>query len=323
LIIKHSIANTYSHAKMMAMPKRIIFMGSPEFAVPILINLQKEYFIPAVVTQQDRPSGRGGKVETSPVKEAALLLGLTILQPEKVRTEEFFSVLSDSKSDLIVVAAYGQILPKKILELPAFGCINVHASLLPRWRGASPIQSAILAGDPVTGVTIMMMDEGLDTGPVLSQKTIPIDKDDNYLSLSQKLSVAGADLLIETMQGYFSGQIVPVKQLEEKATKTKLIKKIDGKLNFQNPAQYLEKMIRAFYPWPGAFFDWSESQIKVIKGHANPNQPLTIGEHKVIEKKPAIGTGEGFLILDLLQPSGKRVMQGEEFLNGARDWLKS
>lgn len=304
------------------MIKRIIFMGSPEFAVPILNILHNHYLIPIVVTQPDRPSGRGGKFAISPIKQAASNLGIPITQPEKVKTNEFFNLLSVNNPDLIIVAAYGRILPKEILKIPRFGCINVHASLLPRWRGASPIQSAILAGDKVTGVTIMMMDEGLDTGPILSQKAISIDDGDNFLTLSQKLSIVGANLLLETLPMYFSGQIQPLKQNENNATYSRLIKKNDGKLDFNNSAEYLEKMIRAFFPWPGAFFEWRNTLIKVIKGHVCRHQPINIGEHNVIEKKPAIGTSEGFLILDLLQPAGKRVMKGEEFLNGAREWLE-
>lgn len=305
------------------MEKRILFMGSPEFAVPALKKINSNYEVLAVVTQPDRPSGRGGKIEISPVKDTAISLGLKVFQPEKIKSTESISWISSLSPDLIVVAAFGQILSKQILEIPLFGCINVHASLLPKFRGASPIQSAILAGDKETGVSIMVMDEGLDTGPILSQKELPIDPEENSLTLSNKLSIAGADLLLDTLEKFFTGQLHSVKQREDKATLTRLIKKHDGLMDFKNSSEYLERMVRAFYPWPGAHFFWKNSLIKVIKGHINKSQDTFSGEHKIIEKKPAIGAGDGFLIIDLLQPSGKRILKGEEFLNGARDWLIS
>ena len=305
------------------MSKRIIFLGSSEFGMPILDALHQKYQLSAVITQPDRLSGRGGKITYSPIKNFAKSLGIPVLQPEKINHENFISQLIQINPDLFIVAAYGQILSKKVLEIPTFGCINVHASLLPRWRGASPIQSAILAGDDFTGVTIMMMDEGVDTGPILSQRTIPIDKQDTGLSLSTKLSKAGADLLVETLDKYFDRQIQPMKQNEQNASISRLLKKSDGLLDFNKPAVELERMVRAFYPWPGTFFLWDEILIKVVKAHVSYELPSTVGEHKIIQKEPAIGTGDGLLVLDSLQPEGRKLMAGSEFLNGARNWSEN
>lgn len=317
----HSKNLRTTHVKMVLMNNRIIFLGSSDFAVPILIELNKKYPILAVITQPDRPSGRGGKIVFSPIKDLSLFLGLPVLQPEKIKDSQFISKLNVLKPDLIVVAAYGQILSKTILDIPALGCINVHASLLPRWRGASPIQSAILAGDTVSGVSIMKMDEGLDTGAVLTQQEVTISQEDTALSLSKKLAETGADLLINTLEGYLTGSINPKKQDEEKATKTRLVKKGDGVLNLNNSADYLERMVRAYYPWPGVFFYWKEIPIKVLKAHVEDCPTPLVGEHKKINKKPAFGTEKGCLVLDLVQPAGKKPMTGEEFLNGIRNWV--
>lgn len=304
------------------MELRIIFLGSSQFAMPVLERLVQEYTLSAVVTQPDRPAGRGGKIDYSVIKKMALSLRLNVLQPAKIKDAEFISILAGLAPDLIVVAAYGQILSKQLIGMPKFGCVNVHASLLPRWRGASPIQSAILAGDEVTGVTIMKMDEGLDTGPILSQSTLSIDPGDTASSLSEKLSRAGADLLMNTLNGYIAGNIRPVQQNNEKATLSKLIRKSDGQMDFKKPAMYLERMVRAYDPWPGAFFHWNDQSIKVLKAHVETEGSFEPGIASILNKKPAIGTGVGGLVLDVVQPQGRRIMTGEEFLNGVRDWKK-
>jgi len=303
------------------MKKRIIFMGSPVFAVPILHNLAESSEVISVVTQPDRPAGRGRKIEQSAVKEASLLLSLPILQPVKIRDSFVVEHLRKLNPDLIVVAAYGQILPGSILEIPPLGCINVHASLLPRWRGASPIQTAILAGDSVTGVSIMKMDAGLDTGPIIAQKEINISEDDTAYSLSEKLSNLGASLLMETLEEYISGKNKMIYQNDEHATKTHLIKKEEGLLDFNISAKMLERAVRAFNPWPGTFFFWNTHQIKVIKAHLLDNQKARPNQHLVIEKKPAIGTTHGDFVMDYIQPAGKKTMSGEEFLHGANNWI--
>jgi len=223
--------------------------------------------------------------------------------------------------DVIVVAAYGQILPRSILEIPHFGCINVHASLLPRWRGPSPIQAAILAGDSVTGVSIMKLVAGLDTGPIIAQKEITISSDDTASSLSEKLSNLGAALLLESLDGYFSGKNKLINQNDEEATKTHLIKKEEGRLDFNISAEILERAVRAYYPWPSTFFVWNSLQIKVIRAHVLDNQQTQPYQRMVFEKKPAIGTVKGYLVMDVVQKAGKKPMSGEEFLRGAHNWL--
>ena len=304
------------------MNKRIIFMGSSTFAVPVLQSLVNVGDIIGVITQPDRPAGRGRKIEYSPIKEISLSLGLPVLQPVKIRNSEMIDHLRKLNPDLIVVAAYGQILPSSILEIPLFGCINVHASLLPRWRGASPIQAALLAGDAITGITIMKMDEGMDTGPILAQREIRILSEDNASSLSNKLSNLGASLLMETLKGYFSRKIQLKIQNNEQATKAHLIKKEEGLLDLNNPAEKLERAVRAYYPWPGTFFFWKSQQIKVLKAHVLDSQNAQPNQHLVLENKPAIGTADGILVMDIVQPAGKKNMTGEEFLRGVHNWLE-
>jgi methionyl-tRNA formyltransferase len=313
----------FPHVKIVVMKKKIIFMGSPAFAVPILKELANAFDIITAVTQPDRPTGRGRKIEQSPIKKLSLALGLPLIQPMKIREAEVVNHLQIINPDLIVVAAYGQIIPKNILEIPSLGCINVHASLLPRWRGASPIQAAILSGDVITGVSIMKMDEGLDTGPIIAQQEISISIDDTFFSLSEKLSNLGASLLIETLGEYFSGKSKLTNQDEEQATKTHLIKKEEGLLDLKMPAEMLERAIRAYNPWPGTFFFWGSHQIKVLKAHILDSQKVQPNQHLVHQKKPAIGTGHGLLIMDIVQPAGKKAMTGEEFLRGAHDWLNN
>ena len=296
-------------------------MGSPVFAVPILRSLADASDIIGVVTQPDRPAGRGRKIEQSAIKEKSLSFSLPILQPIKIRDSGVVDHLRKLNPDLIVVAAYGQILPRSILEIPHFGCINVHASLLPLWRGASPIQAAILAGDAVTGVSIMKMDAGLDTGPIIAQKEINISDDDTAFSLSEKLSNLGASLLLETLDGYYSGKIKLINQNDEQATKTHLIKKEEGLLDLNISAEMLERAVRAYNPWPGTFFFWNTHQIKVIRAHVLDSQQTQPYQRMVFEKKPAIGTANGYLVMDFIQPAGKKTMSGEEFLRGARNWL--
>jgi methionyl-tRNA formyltransferase len=297
-------------------------MGSPMFAVPILKELANAFDIVMVVTQPDRPSGRGRKIEQSPIKELSKTLGLSLIQPIKIKEPEVVNHLQTINPDLIVVAAYGQILSKNILEIPSFGCINIHASLLPRWRGASPIQAAILSGDSTTGITIMKMDEGLDTGPIIAQQEVQISIDDTFLSLSEKLSSIGATLLIDTLIQYISGKSKLINQNVEHATKTHLIKKGEGLLDINVSAEILEREIRAYNPWPGTFFFWGSRQIKVLKAHVLDNQKMQPNQHLVIQKKPALATMHGILVMDIIQPAGKNTMTGEEFLRGAHDWLR-
>ncbi len=296
-------------------------MGSPEFAVPVLRALAKEYNVVGVVTQPDKAAGRGRKLKAPPVKQAALELGLPVMQPRRLRKPEAFAQLAEWKPDLIVVAAYGQILRPNVLELPRYGCVNVHASLLPRWRGASPIQHAILNGDSETGITIMLMDEGMDTGPILSQRAIPILPDETAGELSKRLSELGAQLLLETLPKYLSGEITPQPQDDSQATYAPLLKKEDGRLDFSRSAEELARQVRAFNPWPAAFTEWRGQPFKILRAHAADGE-APAGKRLVHEKKPAFGTASGILVLDEVQPAGKKPMAGEVFLRGARGWAE-
>ncbi len=308
-------------------------MGSPDFAVPALealVHHSKEgapytacgvpFTIVGVVTQPDRPAGRGRTLVPPPVKVAAERLDLPILQPEKIRTPASMDQLRLWSPDVIVVVAFGQILRPDLLALPRFGCVNVHGSLLPRWRGAAPIQAAILAGDDQTGITIMKMDAGIDTGPMLSQRPLPIDPQDTGGTLFAKMAPLGADLLVETLPRYLSGEVQPQPQPEEGVTYAKMLKKEDGLLDFNLPALTLERQVRAFSPWPGTYLPYGEGQLKVHHSFVAAGK-CKIGEHTLFQGLPAIGTSEGLLVLDFVQPAGKKIMPGKAFLAGARDWV--
>ncbi|MBI5963396.1 MAG: methionyl-tRNA formyltransferase [Chloroflexi bacterium] len=303
------------------MSTRIVFMGSPEFALPILSSLAKSYHVVGVITQPDRASGRGRELKSPPVKTLALELNIPIMQPEKLRAPEAMEQLRAWAPDLIVVAAFGQILKKDVLDLPRYGCINVHASLLPRWRGAAPINAAILAGDEETGVTIMQMDVGLDTGPMLARKSIRIKPDDTTGSVLQTLSTLGADLLIETLPEYISGKLTAQPQPAEGATYAPMLKKEDGLLDFTRPAVELERRVRAMNPWPGAWFEWNGNPLKVMRASVvSVEKGPVSGSRLIVEGRPAVLSADGVLILDEIQPAGKKIMSGKSFLSGARDW---
>jgi len=293
-------------------------MGSPDFAVPSLKALAAVYPIVGVVTQPDREAGRGRKLVAPPVKKAALELGLPVIQPEKLRAAEALAQLQEWAPDLIVVTAFGQILRSAVLDLPRFGCVNVHGSLLPRWRGAAPIQAAILAGDRETGITIMMMEAGVDTGPMLAQRSIPIGADDTARSIFEKMSALGAELLMETLPPYLSGTLQPKPQPEEGATYAPMLKKGDGLLDFTHPAEELARRVRAFHPWPGTYFEWQGAAMKVHAAHAVEGHAV-VGEHLIHQKFPAVGTAGGLLVLDVVQPAGKKPMPGSAFLAGT-EW---
>jgi methionyl-tRNA formyltransferase len=309
------------------MMTRIVFMGSPDFAVPALRALSaagagsptRPYQIVGVVTQPDRPSGRGMTLTPPPAKVAAQELGIPVIQPEKLKQPEAIQQLQDWKPDLIVVAAFGQILRPNVLDLPKYGCLNIHASLLPRHRGAAPIQAAILAGDAETGITIMKMDVGLDTGPMLRQRAIPIGADETGGSLFEKLSKLGGELLLETIPDYISGKLIPQSQPAEGVSYFGMIKKEDGLLDFTRPAVELERRIRAFSPWPGTFMFWNKASLKIHRAHVKMSRTET-GKHIVVDSLPAVGTTEGLIIFDELQPAGKKSMSGTAFLAGGRAW---
>jgi methionyl-tRNA formyltransferase len=300
---------------------KIVFMGSPEFALPGLQKLAEEYPVVGVVTQPDRPAGRGRTLKPPPVKELAMQLGLPVIQPERLREPAAMEQLQSWQPDIIVVAAFGQILRPSVLNLPSYGCINIHGSLLPRWRGAAPIQAAILTGDEQTGITIMKMDPGIDTGPMLSQRAIPITDEDTAATLSQKLAHLGAELLLETLPGYLERSIHPVPQDESAATYASMLSKEDGRLDLRQPARALARKVRAYNPWPGAFIRWEGQVVKIHRALTAASQPgTTPGQTIVLQRQPALVAGEGILILQQVQPPGKKPMLGEVFLNGARGW---
>jgi len=298
-------------------------MGSPDFAVPALRALAAaRYPIVGVITQPDRPAGRGNVLTPPPVKVAALELGLDVYQPEKLRAPEAMQRLRDWNPGLIVVAAFGQILRPEVLTLPQHGCVNIHASLLPRHRGAAPIQAAILAGDKETGITIMLMDEGIDTGPILAQRSIEILPTETGGSLFEKLAVMGGELLLETLPRYLNGEIRPQPQPAEGATYAPMLKKEDGLLDFTRPAAELERKIRAFQPWPGAFMRWQGGPLKIHRAHVADRETgrQGAGTLVIVEGLPAVVTGDGLLVFDELQPPGKAKMPGKAFLAGGRQW---
>ncbi len=302
------------------MSVRVVFMGSPEFSVPTLRKLASQYPVVGVVTQPDRPAGRGRVLTQPPVKVLAQSLGIEVIQPEKLREPDAQEKLHAWAPDLIVVTAFGQILRKSVLELPRYGCINVHASLLPRWRGAAPIQAAILHGDAQTGVTIMVMDPGVDTGPTLAQQAVEILSGDTAGLLGERLSAAGADLLMQTLPAYLDGSLQPQPQEEAGATYAPMLKKEEGLLDFSQPADALERRVRAFDPWPGAFVEWLGQPLKIHRAHASTCPDTTPGQRCVSGGLPAIGAAEDCLVLDEVQPAGKRAMPGRDFLNGNRNW---
>lgn len=302
------------------MNERIVFMGSPEFSIPSLRALVERYEVVGVVTQPDRPAGRGRAVTPPPIKQLAKELGLNLIQPRRMSDADAMEQLHIWNPDVIVVAAFGQILRSEVLDLPPHGCLNVHGSLLPRWRGAAPINAAILHGDKETGITIMRLDPGVDTGPLISQRSIEIYPTDTASTLSSRLAVIGAELLIDTIPGYMCGDIKPQPQDESLATYAPMLKKEDGLLDFDHPAEELARKVRAYNPWPSAFTLWQGQVLKVHKAHAEENTQAGPGETVVYGKLPAFGTTRGLLVLDEVQPAGRKVMSGEVFLRGARDW---
>jgi methionyl-tRNA formyltransferase len=295
---------------------RIVFMGTPEFAVASLQACFDIGEVVAVVTQPDKPKGRGNAVAISPVKALALERGVAVFQPAKLRTPPFSEELRKLAPDVCVVTAYGKILPKDVLEVATHGSVNVHASLLPRFRGAAPIQWAIAHGDTETGVALMRMDEGLDTGPVIAVKRLPIGPEDTSAILHEKLSRLGGEVLRESLPGYLRGELKPVPQPTEGVVLAPIIQKEDGLLDFTKPAVELERRLRAFTPWPGAFTGLNGARFKVHRarvgtGHGAPGTILVAGPSGI-----EVACGEGSLVLLEVQPEGKRVMTAVEFLSG-------
>ncbi len=307
---------------------KVVFMGSGVFAVPSLEALVREgYHVAAVVTQPPRPAGRRRKLTPPPTMETAERLGLKLLYPERVRSPEAVVELRRLRPDLIVVAAYGQILPPSVLEIPPRGCLNVHGSLLPRWRGASPIQTAILEGDEFTGVTIMSMEPTMDTGPILGQSLTRIEDSDDAPELESRLSRAGAALLISVLPFYLDGSLVPVPQDPALATYASMIEKGDGLIDWMLPARQIWRASRAYKPWPGTYSYWKGRVLKVISSW--PEDALAVGDEPgtVVAlgggKEVGVVTGSGVLVLREMALEGGKAVGGREFLLGHRDFLGS
>ncbi len=301
---------------------RIAFMGTPEFAVTSLERLLAEgYEVVAVVSQPDRPKGRKKLLAPTPVKEAALQRGIPVLQPQRMRSPEAVAELAAYEPDLIVTAAYGQILPKAVLDLPRLGCINVHGSLLPKYRGGAPIQRAIMSGETVTGVTIMYMAEGLDTGDMISRVEVPIAESDTSGTLFEKLSLAGAELLIQTLPSIVDGTAQAVKQLDEEATYAPNLTREDERIDWQRSAAELYNQVRGLVPMAGAFTYYNGELFKVWAcrreaGGASGALPGTVLEAGAAGL--TVQTGEGVLRLLEVQPAGKKAMPAAEWLKGTR-----
>jgi len=304
---------------------RIVFMGTPEFAVPVLDALTRTpHNIVGVYTRADQPAGRGKQLQPSPIKQFAAARGLPIFQPPTLRQPDYIAQLHDLAPDVIIVAAYGLLLPRDVLTIPPRGCINTHASLLPRHRGAAPIIAAILAGDAETGITLMQMDEGLDTGPMLAQRAIPIGDDDTTGTLTPKLANLATELLSETLPRILAGEIVPQPQDHARATMFKQIKKEEGLIDWTRSAIEIAQRVRAFNPWPSAFTFWNGVQLKLLcAGAADAKSNLEIGRVVPLGKEIAVTTGNGVLILREVQLAGKRAMTTEEFVRGQRDFVGS
>lgn len=297
---------------------RLIFMGTPDFSVPSLQALIKEnsFEIVAVVTQADKAVGRGHIMSAPPIKQIASKNGLAVLQPLKIK--EITSTIKELKPDLIIVAAYGKIIPLEILEIPVYGCLNVHASLLPKYRGAACLNAPILNGDSKTGITIMKMEEGLDTGPILRQAEITLNGDETLKFVHDKLSLLGAEILPTTIKDWLNGKIKEREQKEADASYVKMIKKEDGHINWQNKAEEIERLIRAYNPWPGTYSFKEKELIKII---SVDKTPLKINNYKIGEiffdnGKMAIQCGQDALLILKLQTAGKKIMTSSEFLRG-------
>lgn len=307
---------------------RVVFMGSPRFAVPSLEALAaSKYDVVAVYTQPDRAAGRGRSLISPPVKEAADKKGLPVVQVESFQPAQALAELDGYTPDVIVICAYGQILPQSVLDIPPLQCLNVHFSLLPRHRGASPVAAAILAGDDFTGVTVQLVRKKLDTGPILSTAAVPILAGDNTGTLTDKLSVLGASLLLEALEGWRRDEIKPRDQDEDAASYFGQISKEDGEIDWHQPAATIWRRVRAFYPWPGCYTTWRGKTLKVIESvPLAAEKTIGVGEVTAINGQDGglgIGTGEGVLGVLKVQLEGKRVMDADEFLRGQRDFIGS
>ncbi len=297
-------------------------MGTPDFAVPVLSRLIDEgHDIAAVYSQPDRPSGRGGKLVPTPTKRFAGERGIEVRQPQSLRSEDECEALASLSPDVIVVATYGLFLPKEALSIPPLGCLNIHPSLLPHYRGPSPVVTAILNGDDETGVTIMKLDEGMDSGPILAQERVSIDEEESVAELTRRLFDLGADLLVDTLPRWSSGEVQASPQDESRATFTSLVKKEDGEIDWTDDAARIARMVRAYEPWPGTFTYWNGKLLKIlnatsIAGDAPPGQVVGLDDGGV-----GISTGDGLLSVSTLQIEGRRPSDAQDFVRGYPDFV--
>lgn len=298
---------------------RVIFMGTPDFSVGTLEALiQAGHQVVLAVTQPDKPRGRGGKMQFPPVKETALEYGIPVFQPRKVREPENIEELRKYQADVIVVVAFGQILPREILELTPYGCINVHASLLPSYRGAAPIQWAVINGETVSGVTTMQMDEGLDTGDMLLKTEVPLEPEETGGSLHDKLAAAGASLCVRTLKALEEGTVTPKKQGESPTAYASMLKKEMGEIRWEEPAISIERLIRGLNPWPSAYTGWQDKTMKIWEAEVleedSGQEPGTVV--RVDKDGFLVQTGKGLLKVTALQIPGKKRMEADAFLRG-------
>ena len=306
--------------------KRIVFMGTPDFAVPVLQKLIETQNVVGVVTQPDRPAGRGRKMRPSPVKVVAEAAGIPVFQPKSLRKRANAEQLHQWAPDAIVVVAFGQILRPHVLDLPPLGCINIHASLLPRWRGASPIQHAILSGDAETGVSLMQMDVGLDTGAVYVKSAFPLAVDETAQSLHDKLATLGAQMVEDHLGAILAGEVSAEPQNDELSTYAPMIKKTDGEIDWHDSAEMIDRRIRAMAPWPGAYSQWQGKMLKIssaepqIETNAQNQHPSYVYTN---ETDILVQCGRGSLRLKRVQLAGKRAASIEDFVRGRPNFISS
>lgn len=297
---------------------KVVYMGTPDFAVgPLEAIIQAGHRVTAVVTQPDKPKGRGKEMAASPVKECALKYNIPVLTPVKIKAEEAVAQLREYPADIFVVAAFGQILSEEILTMPRYGCINIHASLLPKYRGAAPIQWSIIDGEAETGITIMQMDKGLDTGDILFQKKVPITPEDTGESLFDKLALAGSEFIVEALEKIEKGEVSPIKQDDEKSSYAKMLTKSIGRIDWNQSAAEIERLVRGLNSWPSAYTEYKGKQLKIWKAKVVPAMegvPGTIA--KVTKDQVFVCTGDGALALEEIQLEGKKRMSTKEFLLG-------
>jgi methionyl-tRNA formyltransferase len=303
----------------------VVFMGSEDFSLPILHALAADSpdalsRVVGVVTQPDRPAGRGRKLASNPVKAFACTRGIPVLQPERLREEASVAAVLGLQPDLVVVASYGQIIPRALLDAPRHGSLNLHPSLLPRYRGASPITGPILAGDRETGTTLMLMRPRMDAGPIIAQEVAPIGADETAGELEARLALLSADLLMSRLEPWLRGEIQPAEQDEQRATYTTRLEKVEGAIDWDQPADTIARRVRAFNPWPTAYTFWDGRMLRILRAHALPGEAPP-GSVNVGESGPmTVGTGGGLLSVDELQLAGGRPVAPDEFLRGHRSF---